>query len=144
MIRSILIVCVGNICRSPAAEKLFRHKLSDRLTVSSAGLNAVVDHSIDPNMQKCLLDSGVQELTHKARQFTVEMAQRADLIMVMEKTHIHQIVQTAPYTQGKIMLLGKWGKDAEVPDPYQRNEAFFYQIFRAMNQHIDAWVSKLT
>lgn len=143
MIRSILIVCVGNICRSPAAEKLFRQKLSGRFNVSSAGLGAVIDHAIDPNMQKCLVDAGVTEVTHRARQFTVEMAQQADLIMAMEKTHIHQIVQTASHTHGKTMLLGKWAKDAEVPDPYRRDEAFFTQVYHAINRYVDEWVRKL-
>lgn len=143
MIRSILIVCVGNICRSPAAEKLFRHKLSGRFTVSSAGLGAVIDHAIDPNMQRCLVNAGVTELTHRARQFTVEMAQQADLIMAMEKAHIHQIVQTASHTHGKTMLLGRWASNAEVPDPYQRDKAFFTQVYCAIDRYVDEWVLRL-
>ena len=143
MIRSILIVCVGNICRSPAAEKLFQHKLSGRFSVSSAGLGAVIDHAIDPNMQRCLADAGITEVTHKARQFTAEMAKQADLIMAMEKTHIHQIAQTASHAHGKTMLLGRWMEDAEVPDPYHRDEAFFAQVYRAIDRYVDEWVLKL-
>ena len=143
MIRSILIVCVGNICRSPAAEKLFQYKLSGRFTVSSAGLGAVIDHAIDPNMQRCLADAGITELTHKARQFTTEMAQRADLIMVMEKTHVDQIAQTASHVHGKTMLLGRWMEDAEVPDPYRRDAAFFTQVYQAIDRYVDEWVLRL-
>lgn len=143
MIRSILIVCVGNICRSPAAEKLFQYKLSDRFTISSAGLHAMVGHAIDPKMQRYLVNAGITELTHQARQFTGEMARQADLIMAMEKVHVHQITQAVSHTHGKTMLLGKWVEDAEVPDPYRRDEAFFAQVYRVIERYVDEWVFKL-
>ena len=143
MIRSILIVCVGNICRSPVAEKLFQHKLSDRFTISSAGLGAMIDHAIDPRMQRYLANAGITELTYKARQLTDEMARQADLIIAMEKIHIHQITQAVSHTHGKTMLLGKWVEDAEVPDPYRRDEAFFAQVYRAIDRYVDEWVLKL-
>lgn len=143
MIQSVLVVCVGNICRSPAAEKLFQHTCSDKLMISSAGLGAVVGHAIDEKMQQCLIDAGITELAHKARQLTPEIAQQADLILAMEKAHVHQITLIAPHAHGKTLLLGKWAGDAEVPDPYQRDEAFFAQVYREIDQHVNQWVSRL-
>jgi protein-tyrosine phosphatase len=143
MIQSILIICVGNICRSPAAEKIFRGQLSDQFTVSSAGVNAVLNQPIDPNMQKCLFNAGYIDLSHRARQFTLEMANQADLILAMEKSHIHRINETAPQAYGKTMLMGKWAGDLEVLDPYGRDPSFFDQTYANIDRYVGDWVDKL-
>ena len=84
MIKNLLVVCVGNICRSPAAEKLFQHHLGDKVKVSSAGLGAVVGKGIDKQMKRLLEQDSVPSLDHSARQFTREIAAGADLILVMD------------------------------------------------------------
>ena len=59
MFKNILIVCVGNICRSPTAEALFAHRLSGQdLTISSAGIGALVGNPMDKTAHEVLQDNG--------------------------------------------------------------------------------------
>ena len=109
MINNLLIVCVGNICRSPAVEKLLQQKLPSK-NISSAGLGAVVGHGIDKQMKRLLESDGLVDLEHSARQFNREMAADADLIIVMEHGHKSAVAEIAPEAAGKTMLLGKWSR----------------------------------
>ncbi len=143
MINSLLIVCVGNICRSPAVEKLFNQRLRPAITVSSAGLGALVGHSIDPKMQLCLEEHGVHDLAHSARQFTREMAQQADLVLVMEPEHLDTIRQMVPEAAGKTMLLGKWDNGKPVEDPYRRSKEFFNLVYFQMSRYVQQWSDKI-
>ena len=97
MFQNILIVCVGNICRSPAAEALLANKLEGKgLTISSAGIGALVGNPMDKTAHEVLNDHGVEHTAHRARQVDSEMLHRADLILVMEQSHIQHIRQIAP------------------------------------------------
>lgn len=61
MFKNILIVCVGNICRSPTAEALFAHRLSGQgLTISSAGIGALVGNPMDKTAHEVLQDHGLE------------------------------------------------------------------------------------
>lgn len=143
MFNSLLIVCIGNICRSPAVEKLFQQALKSKMTVSSAGLGALVGHGIDKQMVRCLNADGVNEVEHAARQFTRELAQEADIILVMEQDHVNAIQNIAPEAAGKTMLLGKWSNNEEIADPYKRSDEFFELIYKQMRTNVDAWAKKL-
>ena len=69
MFKNILIVCVGNICRSPTAEALFAHRLSGQdLTISSAGIGALVGNPMDKTAHEVLQDNGLELPAHCARQ----------------------------------------------------------------------------
>ena len=126
MFQNILIVCVGNICRSPAAEALLAHKLEGKgLTISSAGIGALVGNPMDKTAHEVLNDHGVEHTAHRARQVDSEMLHRADLILVMEQSHIQHIRQIAPEVHGKTFLLGKWLDDTEIPDPYRQSKPAF-------------------
>lgn len=118
MISTVLTVCTGNICRSPLAEAVLRDRL-DGVDVSSAGLHAVVGHGMDEDSAAAARQLGVPLAPHKARQFTAEIGAGADLIIVMETHHRHEIAQTWPHLLGKTFLMGHFAGGAEVPDPYR-------------------------
>lgn len=81
---SILVVCTGNICRSPVGEGLLRHRLgSPRLTVSSAGTHAVVGRRPVPEAISTVLESTGEELRGTGTQLTLEAVEAADLILTM-------------------------------------------------------------
>lgn len=144
MFQNILIVCVGNICRSPAAEALLAHKLKGKgLTISSAGIGALIGNPMDKTAHEVLNDHGVEHTAHRARQVDSEMLHRADLILVMEQSHIQHIRQIAPEVHGKTFLLGKWLDDTEIPDPYRQSKPAFEHVHSLLTQSVESWLPYL-
>ena len=78
---SILAVCTGNVCRSPAVERLLASKLGPTVTVSSAGTHALVGHPISEPMAALLLDSDVEPDSFEARRLSEQMLKEADLVL---------------------------------------------------------------
>lgn len=146
MFNNILIVCVGNICRSPSVEYLFKHKLPDsksNITVHSAGLGALVDKPVDDSAAQLLEENHIDANGHSARQLTRDMLTRADLILTMEQRHIRDISKMAPQVGGKTFLLGKWSGNQEVPDPYRKSREAFEHVYKLMDQFTDDWMKYL-
>ncbi|MDN3652642.1 low molecular weight protein-tyrosine-phosphatase [Thalassotalea ponticola] len=142
MFDNILTVCVGNICRSPVAERMLAKQLPNK-TVSSAGIGALQEHGIEPHMVSLLEQHGYNGQNHSARQISHSMVNDADLILVMEKKHQQLLMQKYPAASGKIMLLGKWHNDEEVADPYKKSQEAFNHAFTLIDKHCQAWCSKI-
>ena len=89
MIRHILVVCVGNICRSPMAEQLLKSALKGQegITVESAGLGALVGHPADDYALELMEEMGEDIRAHRAMQIYPDMVHAADLVLVMEFSH---------------------------------------------------------
>ncbi|WP_084099565.1 hypothetical protein [Demequina sp. NBRC 110051] len=100
---SILTVCTGNICRSPAAELLLKEYLGDLATVGSAGVSAMVAHGIPAEMLICLDGAGIDGRGHQARQLTAELTS-ADVIVAMTHEHRREIVQENPGALRRTLL----------------------------------------
>lgn len=142
--KRILVVCVGNICRSPTAEHLLRQALEGTdCTVESAGLAALVGKPIDAAALEILGGNGQSPAPHAARQITPAMLAQADLILVMEKRHQQDIVGAAPQVRGKTFLLGKWLGDAEIPDPFRKDRDAFEHAYALIDQSVTAWARKI-
>ena len=140
MFRRILIVCIGNICRSPTAEIVLRHALSDNdFDVSSAGLEALVDRPLDPTAATLLRERGLDPGQHRARQLTPDLLAAADLVLVMERAHQARIVREAPQASGKTLLLGKWRGDLDIPDPYRQQRPAFEHVLRLIDDSVAGW-----
>jgi len=94
----ILAVCTGNICRSPAVERLLRAELGDGVgtTVSSAGVGAVVGAPIPVQMATLLRAQGVSPDGFAARQVTEAMLQGSDLVLALTREHRSRIVELCP------------------------------------------------
>lgn len=143
---SILVVCVGNICRSPLGERLLEKKLLDRgldITVASAGIAALEGHGADEDAASVALARNVSLDGHAARQFSYEIGAAHALILVMEAGHKWEIVKTAPDLSGRIMLFDHWIGAAGIPDPYRRSIAFHEEVFTQVEKAASAWVDKL-
>ncbi|MBW3138230.1 low molecular weight phosphotyrosine protein phosphatase [Ferrimonas balearica] len=135
---NILVVCVGNICRSPTAEAMLKARYPDK-TVHSAGVGALVGKPVDSKAAALLEKASLPYQDHKARQLTAELAQQADLILVMEPGHIGAVTEIAPFARGKTFLLGKWVQDTAIPDPYRQSEEAFVHVFELMQQACRGW-----
>ena len=144
MFKKILIVCIGNICRSPTAEHLLGAALAPSgIQVSSAGLAALRDHPLEPLAGQVLAEHGHVPQVHRARQLDAGAVSEADLILVMEQRHIDGVLNLAPEARGKVFLLGKWQHDCEITDPYRQGKPAFVQAYALIEQAAQAWAQRL-
>ena len=90
--KNILVVCTGNICRSPTGEYLLKKELGEGFNVMSAGLGALVDHPAHEISQKIALEHGIDMSAHHARQINLDILKWADLILVMENGHKKELL----------------------------------------------------
>ncbi|KYP87564.1 arsenate reductase/protein-tyrosine-phosphatase family protein [Rosenbergiella epipactidis] len=142
MFKSILVVCTGNICRSPTGERLLKKYLPD-LSIDSAGTGALKNHAADDTANLVATENGLSLDGHKAKQFTSELAQRYDLILVMEKHHQEVVTRIAPEVRGKTMLFAHWMEKKQIPDPYRQSREAFEHVYRLIEQSATAWAVKL-
>ncbi|MDB6050303.1 MAG: wzb [Pseudomonas sp.] len=144
MFNNLLVVCVGNICRSPMAEAMFRKRLmSPHLQVSSAGIHAMLASPIDPLAREVLRNHDIPTYKHQARQVTRQMLHDAELILLMETDQLHSILKLAPEVRGKTFLIGKWQHELEIADPYRRPKLAFEQTFEHLSRCVDDWLPYL-
>ena len=141
--QKVLIVCIGNICRSPSAEKILQAK-APQLEVSSAGISALVDKPIDKNAAQQLDKHGYSSQNHSARQLTEQLIQEAELVLVMEEFQQRRLMRDYPSSSGKVMLLGKWLNNLEINDPYRKSSEAFALVFDQIERACDAWSEKLS
>jgi protein-tyrosine phosphatase len=143
MFNRILVVCVGNICRSPMGEHLLKRCAADTpVTVASAGLGALVGHGADPLAVEVMREHGVDIDAHCARQLTAGLVKDFELILVMEQWQQKEIERIYPYARGRVHLLGKWG-DVEIADPYKRPKEHFVEAFEKIDKACEEWCNKL-
>ncbi|WP_445004364.1 low molecular weight protein-tyrosine-phosphatase [Halomonas mongoliensis] len=145
MFQHILIVCTGNICRSPVAEAMLSEALPGR-ALSSAGLGALVGHGVEPTARALAEADGLDVADHQARQLTVEMLGDADLVLVMSPGQRRAIADLAPEALGKTMLLGKWldgGKGVDIPDPYRKSREVFEHVHGLLRDASAEWARRL-
>jgi len=140
----LLIVCIGNICRSPTAEYLFRQRLATRdIQLSSAGLGALAGHPMDATALQLLAEHDIDGTLHRARQLTPAMLRGADLVLGMEKSHVAAMTRLAPEASGKIFLLDKWLQGRDIPDPYRQQRVAFEHVYGTIAQGVESWLRYL-
>lgn len=134
----VLFVCLGNICRSPAAEGVFQHLveqkgLSGRYVIDSAGTSGSHrGEAADARMQKHAEARGYK-LTSRSRRFTEEDFEKFDLILVMDQRNFEDVEALDYHDEfrHKIKYLTSFCqtvKASEVPDPYYGGSAGFERV----------------
>ena len=125
-VKSVLFVCMGNICRSPTAEAVFRQKAKSQhmsLEIDSAGTTGShVKEKPDHRSQKAGVNRGYDFKGIRARKVTTEDFDKFDLVLAMDEYNVKDLMRVAPEDkQHKIKLFLEFAKnydDMEVPDPY--------------------------
>ena len=145
MFQTILVLCLGNICRSPIAEGLLKEKIKAAgltIKVHSAGLTAMVGDPAHPFSQKVVLDYGFTLDTHVARQITQEMVREADLILVMDDEQRHMVESQFRGASGKTFRIGHFS-NFDIPDPYGKGEKAFTETYSLVEKGITDWIDNL-
>lgn len=138
--KRILMVCVGNVCRSPTAEVILRSLCRDgSIVVESAGLGALAGRPIDPLADAVLAEHGLSGAGHVARQVTPALIDTADLILVMEAPQLGAIRALAPCATDRTFLLGKWHGEIDIPDPYRQRLAVFRDVYWMIDKAVNSW-----
>jgi len=140
--KNILVVCTGNICRSPTGEYLLKQALGSDFDVRSAGLGALVDHPAEPTAMKIAMDHGVDMSAHRARQINLDILKWADLVLVMENGQKREILHKYPFMEGKVFRYGE-PQQVDVPDPYRRPENAFVLAWNYISKLTPYWVEKI-
>lgn len=122
---NILMVCTGNICRSPMAEGLLRQRLPEalktRVTVESAGTHAFHGNTPEPFAVKAAAGCGADISGHRARLVGINMLKRADMVIAMEKAHRRIIKKYISSRKTKLFVIGEFDPEKnlhEIEDPY--------------------------
>ena len=139
--KHILILCVGNICRSPIAEALLKQEFPEK-KIWSAGLGALVGSPADPLTVKVAATHGVDMSAHRAQQLASWMCQAADLILVMEQFQKTEVEQQYPLVRGKVFRLGELGK-FDIADPYRLPVAAFDTAYKAIAVGVANWAQRI-
>ncbi|MGF1714564.1 protein tyrosine phosphatase [Photobacterium chitinilyticum] len=142
MFNKILVVCVGNICRSPSGEYLLK-KLLPNKDVASAGVGALVGKPADSMATEVAQENGISLEGHVAQQLTSQLCSEYDLILVMEKGHIEAVTKIAPEARGKTMLFAQWIGQHDIPDPYRQSREAFDHAYSLIDEAASAWAKKL-
>lgn len=141
MIRRVLVVCIGNICRSPMAEGLLKRALPD-LQISSAGLDAMVGYGADPLAMQIMYEQGIDISSHRARMMTETLVIDSDLILTMDSKQQQQIASGHPHTRGKVFRLCEPLKQ-DIPDPYCQSVEVFRSTYDLIAGGSSAWVKRI-
>jgi len=149
----ILMVCLGNICRSPLADGILRSKVSEKdlpWIVDSAGTAAYhIGNPPDHRMIQTAKANGIDISDLRARQFTSKDFVAFDRIYVMDQSNYNNVLRLASSNadRQKVNLLLDHlypNKQLEVPDPYYGNQSDFDEVFTLVNEATEALISDLT
>lgn len=138
---NILVVCVGNICRSPIAAALLIDKFPQK-NIDSAGLSAVVGHSADAKAQEVMRMDGLDMSDHVAKQIDEALVTTADLILTMSVNQTRWIEEQWPHCRGKTFRIGHW-LDKDIADPYQHEKSVFETTRQDIIDSLEAWYDKI-
>ncbi|RQR26805.1 low molecular weight phosphotyrosine protein phosphatase [Burkholderia sp. Bp9143] len=147
-VATLLVVCIGNLCRSPMAEALFRARLPG-VDVQSAGIGACDGQPADPHAVHLMRTRGFDIDAHRARRLPPALAARADLILVMDLAQKRWLEQCLPALRGRVFRLGLPDPSAglpsgfDVPDPYLGPRASFEHSLRLIERGVDAWSARI-
>ncbi|KFF50750.1 hypothetical protein GY26_00030 [Gammaproteobacteria bacterium MFB021] len=142
MFQRILVVCIGNVCRSPVAAALLRQRFPGR-RIESAGLGALVGQDVDPRARLLAARNGLTLDAHVARQLNADMLKDAELILVMSEGQRRAVAEREPAATGKTLLFGRWLAEPEIPDPYHKSESAFAHVHGLLVSAADGWIGKL-
>jgi len=141
----IMMVCAGNMCRSPFAEYYMRLRLEQADVASecfSRGLLMMPGRKVPEVAQKVGLEFGVDMSSHISQSLLAPDADRAAMILVMEPKQRQHLSKVRPTSIGKVFLLSQPLGGDIIPDPMGKNEDMFRAVYHDITQMVDAWLQR--
>jgi protein-tyrosine phosphatase len=138
---NILVVCIGNICRSPMAEALLKQALPGR-TVRSAGLGALVGRPADPHSVELMAERNIDISAHIAQQIQPDMVRQANIVFVMDTEQKRYIESRHMGASGKVFRLAELTKK-DIPDPYRHSLDHFRSALTLIDEGVQEWAKKI-
>ncbi len=142
MIENILLVCTGNICRSPVAEYEMK-RLAKGVSFSSAGISAMEGAPADGPTLKVAEDLGLDLSGHRARQVSEELLFAHDLVLVMDSIQYDWMRSNFPEDRAKILKLLHWSGGHDIPDPYRRSLPVYEAVAVKIRSGCADWCRQL-
>ncbi|MDV7102888.1 low molecular weight protein-tyrosine-phosphatase [Vibrio sp. TH_r3] len=146
MRKSVLVICTGNICRSPYAESKLKQLLPGSI-IESAGLATKVSRlqgkPANSVAIKTAEENDVDISQHKANQLTDELVDKYNIILVMEQDQMDEIIDRFPAAKHKTFLFGQWINVNCIDDPYRQGKHVFRYVFSTINKAAEEWAKKL-
>ena len=145
----VLMVCLGNICRSPLAEGILKSKVdATNIYVDSAGTAGYhVGNAPDPRSIKVAHEHGIDISSQVCRKFTVSDFDTFDLIYAMDKNNYGNIIHLARRKEDaekvKLLLSELNTEHIEVPDPYYDAEDGFENVFQMIDKACNIIAARL-
>lgn len=147
---SVLMVCLGNICRSPLAEGILKSKTDPKkVLIDSAGTGDYhVNDTPDPRSIAIAKKHGLDITEQRGRQFSVKDFDSFDLIYVMDTFNYADVMGLARNDADKIkvkLILDEIfpGENVDVPDPYQGVEQGFKNVYNMLDEACEVIAKKL-
>ncbi|MES3025505.1 MAG: low molecular weight protein-tyrosine-phosphatase [Pseudomonadota bacterium] len=137
----ILVVCIGNICRSPMAEGLLKRALPQK-RIYSAGLGALIGKPADPIARQLMVEDGVDIGEHRAQQISTALVARAELVLVMDLEQKRHVETMYPIARGKVFRLCEASRQ-DVPDPYREGIDSFKNAQRLIAEGVQVWSEQI-
>ena len=148
--KKVLMVCLGNICRSPLAEGILQSKVDDKkIIVDSAGTAGYhVGELPDKRSIEVARKYGIDLTNQRSRKFTPKDFITFDLIFAMDQDNYNQIVSLASTEKEKTkvhLILNESypSQNKEVPDPYYGGHQGFENVFKMLNKACESIQQKL-
>ncbi len=119
--KTILVICTGNTCRSPMAEAWLNARLAAYdWWAKSAGVAAWPGQPASPEAVAAMKELDINLSAHASRPLTEELVHEADILLAMTQGHCHEILRRFPEAANKTFLLDSFGAapPRDVPDPY--------------------------
>ncbi|MBN2097225.1 MAG: low molecular weight protein arginine phosphatase [Candidatus Omnitrophica bacterium] len=151
--KTILIVCTGNSCRSVMAAGLLRRLLKGKgdFDVITAGTSAVKGLPATQETIQVMNEQGIDVSSHLSQPVEEEIINRADLILVMESRQREYILTHLPQAAGKTHLLTEFARvenedklvDPDIPDPIGKSLEFYRKVLQIIQEGVVRTVKKL-
>lgn len=139
--KSILVVCEGNICRSPMAQALLAQGLP-AMQVRSAGLGALVGQPADETALHLMAERNADISAHRAQQITRALCLDSDLVLVMDTEQRQRIESMYPQARGRVFRLAEHLK-LDIPDPYRQGELAFREALALIDAGAAEWLRRI-
>ncbi len=147
----VLFVCLGNICRSPLAEAIFRKKIENEalaavLATDSAGTaNYHVGENPDPRTVEIAAKHGIP-VSHKGQQFKIHHQNEFDYLIAMDHSNYQNMISEMGDEPEKLILMRDFdplGKGENVPDPWYGGMNGFEEVYQILDRSTDNFLAFL-